>query len=414
MGIISEKRRQEIYGDDARQAEARFQHVAEEYRARFKTEPEHYFTSPGRTEIIGNHTDHNGGRILAASITLDTICAAGKTDDGVITIISEGYRHAITVDLKQLDQAPKGQGSTSLVAGIAKAALSFGFEIGGFRAYVSSRVIPAAGVSSSASFEMLVCAVINRFYNEGRIDYPHYARMGQYAENHYWDKASGLMDQMACAVGGTILLDFSDGVKYEKVDFSFGDLGCDLVIVNTGKGHSDLSEEYSSIPLEMRAVAGALGQQNLCGADEEELLRKLPEVRKEVKNDRALLRALHYYEECGRVDRAVEALKKGEREKMLSYIREGGNSSWKWLQNGYVVADPKEQSIPLILALSEIYLNRSGKGACRIHGGGFAGVIMCVVPKEETAGFVEYLSPYVGEDKIYIMGIRQIGAVCVE
>ena len=261
---------------------------------------------------------------------------------------------------------------------------------------------------------MMVCAVLDDFFNAGKIDYADYARMWQYGENVYWEKASGLMDQMACAVGGTILLDFSEGVKVAKVDFAFDRLGCDLIIVNTGKGHSDLSAEYSSIPGEMRAVAKELGAENLCESTEEALLEKLPEIRKKLGNERALLRALHYYEECRRVDEAVEALRAGETEKMLEYIRESGNSSWKWLQNGYVIADPAEQSIPLTLALSEAWMKKKKRGVCRIHGGGFAGVVMCVVPKEDTEEFTEYLAPYVGRENIYNMGIRQAGAICVE
>ncbi|MCR5370072.1 MAG: galactokinase [Clostridium sp.] len=411
--MLTTERLREIYGNEAEEAGRRFAGLLKNFKEKFGKEPENYFTAPGRTEIIGNHTDHNGGRILAASITLDTICAAGKTDDNCITIISEGYKKPIIIDLARLDEVPTCQGSVSLVAGILAAAKKYGFKTGGFRAYASTKVIRAAGVSSSASFEMMVCAVLNHFYNEGKISYADYARMGQYAENVYWEKASGLMDQMACAVGGTILLDFHDGVSYEKTDFSFDMLGCDLLIVNTGKGHSDLSEEYSSIPGEMRAVARAMGAENLCEVKEEEFLEKLPAVRKKVANDRALMRALHYFEECRRVDAAVSALRDGKPEKMLDYIRDGGNSSWKWLQNGYVISTPEEQSIPLVLALSETFFERKGRGACRIHGGGFAGVVMCVVPKEDTEEFVRYLSPFVGEENIYNMGIRQAGAVCV-
>ena len=412
--MVNTERLQEIYGEEAQEAAERYRNLEEQFAEKFGGAPAHFFSAPGRTEIIGNHTDHNGGRILAASITLDTICAASPTDDGKITIISEGYKRPIVVDTNRLDEVPTCQGSVSLVAGIVKAAQKFGYRTGGFNAYASTKVIRAAGVSSSASFEMMVCAVLDHFFNEGKIDYPDYARMGQFAENVYWEKASGLMDQMACAVGGTILLDFSDGVKYEKMDFSFGQLGCDLLIINTGKGHSDLSEEYSSIPGEMRAVAKALGARNLCETTEEQFLQKLPEIRKQVGNDRAMLRALHYYEECRRVDEAVKALEKGENEKMMDYIREGGNSSWKWLQNGYVISDPKEQSIPLTLALAETYFEKKGRGACRIHGGGFAGVVMCVVPKEDTEDFTRYLAPFVGRENIYNMGIRQAGAICVQ
>ena len=414
MVMVPETRLLEIYGEEyAAEAQERYRHLTESFRRRFQRSPEAFFSSPGRTEIIGNHTDHNGGRILAASISLDTIAAAARTEEPVVSIVSEGYHKPIEIDLTRLGEVPLCQGSLSLTAGILKAALEAGFQIGGFQAYVTSKVIPAAGVSSSASFEMLICSILNQFFNGGKIDCPSYARMGQYAENVYWKKGSGLMDQMACAVGGTILLDFSDGVHCEKMDFSFDRLGCDLLIVNTGKGHSDLSAEYSTIPDEMHAAANALGCRNLCESTEEEFLKRLPEIRKQLKNDRAVLRALHYYEECTRVDNAVAALRRGEDIKMLDYMREGGNSSWKQLQNGYVISDYKEQSIPVVLTLAEIYMNRTGKGTCRIHGGGYAGVVMCVLPKENTEDFINYLAPYVGRNNIYRMGIRQTGAVCV-
>ncbi len=416
MAIPEEKVLRGIYGDAAKEAEARFEKLQGTYEAQFGQEELTCFSAPGRTEIIGNHTDHNGGKILAASITMDTIAVAAKTGDSVVTILSEGYPDPIVVDTDHLEKIPKCQGSLSLVGGMLKAARDeFGYRIGGFNACVSTQVISSAGVSSSASFEMLVCAILNEFFNGGSIDYAHYARIGQYAENRYWDKASGLMDQMACAVGGTIYLDFGGGeVKYEKVDFGFDQLGCDLVIVNTGKGHADLSAEYSSIPEEMRLVAKELGGTNLCDCTEEDLLAKLPEIRSKIGNDRAILRALHYYEECRRVDAAVQALKEGKKEQMLGIIRESGNSSWKWLQNAYVVSDPKEQSIPYALALSELFMKKKGRGVCRLHGGGFAGVIACITAKEDTAEFVEYLSRYLGNENIHVMGIRQKGAITVE
>lgn len=400
----------QIYGERTEEAKKRYVHLREMFREAFGEENPRFFSAPGRTEIIGNHVDHNGGQILAASITLDTICAAKKTEDRTITIVSEGYR-PISIDLEKLSEIPKESGSISLVAGIAEAARKFGYKIGGFSACVTTEVIAAAGVSSSASFEMLLCAVIDHLYNGGNIDYPHYARMGQYAENVWWNKASGLMDQMACAVGGTILLDFSEGVRHEKTDFSFAQLGADLFIINTGKGHADLSAEYSSVPNEMHAVSEALGKKNLCDISEEVFFGEIPSLRKKINNDRAILRAIHYYEECRRVSEAVEALKRGETDEVLSAMNAGGNSSLKQLQNGYCCKSPKEQSVPLMLSLTERFIKKCGRGACRVHGGGFAGVIMAVIPKEEKENFFQYASSYVGEENVYVMGIRSAGAV---
>lgn len=412
MAVPSMEALERVYGEDAPRARERLEALAARYEERFGAGEPEFFSAPGRTEIIGNHTDHNGGKILAASITMDSIGAAAPTDDGIVTIWSEGYPEAIVVDTGAIDKIPHGGGSTTLVAGMLEAAAQRGYRIGGFNAVASSEVIPSAGVSSSASFEMLVCEIVSHLYNDDAIDRADFARIGQYAENVWWDKASGLMDQMACAVGGTILLDFSDGVKYEKVDFGFDELGCELVIVNTGKGHADLSAEYSSVPNEMHAVAAALGATNLCETSEDAVLAHVAELR-ETCGDRAVLRALHYFEECARVEAAEAAIEAGEKDRVLDIITASGRSSWEWLQNAVVPGMPREEPIPLALALTELYLRRIGAGACRLHGGGFAGVIMCVLPKAEAQGYVDYISGYFGRENVYPTNIRQAGAVCL-
>ena len=399
-----------LYGEESESARKRYAHLQEKFTEEFGAAELRYFSAPGRTEIIGNHTDHNGGKILAGSITLDTICAAAPTDDGIITIVSEGYR-PVSVDTKALSETPKEDGSRSLVAGMAEAAENFGYKVGGFRAYVTSEVIASAGVSSSASFEMLVCTVLNAFYNEGKMSIADYARMGQYAENHWWNKSSGLMDQMACAAGGVIFLDFSEGVRYETIDFAFDDYDMDLFILNTGKGHADLTEEYSSIPHEMYAVAEKLGESRLADVSELVLLTTLGGMREKLGNDRALLRALHFFEENKRVNEAREAVAAGNSDKLLQLMGESGKSSYEWLQNAYCIEDPKEQSIPLALCLTELFLKRCERGTCRIHGGGFAGVIMAILPKEEREDYTAFMSQFFGKENIYRMGLRRYGAV---
>ena len=402
---------EKIYGE-SQESMKRYASLAENFKEKFGSEEMEFFTAPGRTEIVGNHTDHNGGKILAGSISMDTIGAAYPNGTDVITIISEGYKKSIVVDLADLDSVPKNMGSVSLVAGMMVAAKKNGFKVGGFNAYVSTQVISAAGVSSSASFEMLVCSITNHFFNEGKMRCIDYARIGQYAENHFWDKASGLMDQMACAVGGAIMLDFSkdDDHICEQVEFSFSQIGYDLVIVNTGKGHADLSEEYSSVPLEMKAAAKACGATLLCETNMETLLANLDKI----DNDRAVLRAMHFFEENARVDKAYEAAKNKDTQALLTAISESGQSSWEWLQNCYTAQTPNEQKITLTLALTKLFLNRLGKGVCRVHGGGFAGVIMCVVPKEETANYVDYIAQYVGKENVYPMNVRTFGAGVVK
>ncbi len=420
----------ELYRGNEQEARERFLTLKERFSEVFGGEREpQFFSAPGRTEIIGNHVDHNGGQILAASITMDTIAAAAPSGDDTVCIISEGYAEPIRFSISGIGSVPKCAGSLSLIAGMTEAAVKAGFAVGGFNACVSTQVIPAAGVSSSASFEMLVAQIMNDLFNDGRMSFADYARIGQYAENRFWDKGSGLMDQMACAVGGTILLDFSNhDVKYEKLDFAYDDLGCDLVIVNTGKGHADLSAVYSSVPDEMHAAAAELGVENLWESDLDTLLAKLPALRAKLGNDRALLRALHFYTECSRVKEAGEALLAGRKARLLELIRESGLSSARWLQNQYY--DTAEQPICLALVLSEIFFERkkaaagsaeadSGNGAapggvCRVHGGGFAGVIMSAVPHVLTEEYIAYMEKYFGAGNVYLTNIRAIGACSVE
>lgn len=400
-----------IYGESC-VSEERFKILAQHFRDCFEREEMEFFSAPGRTEIIGNHTDHNGGKVIAASIDMDTIGAALPNHSQKVRIISEGYEDEIVVDLSRLSETPKEQGTVSLVAGMLQAALELGFQVSGFDAYVSTNVIRAAGVSSSASFEMLLCSMINYFFNDGGMSSTDYARIGQYAENNSWDKASGLMDQMACAVGGTILLDFSDKkkVQYQKLDFSFDQLGYDLIIVNTGKGHADLSHEYSSVPEEMKEAAAVLGVDRLCETDMDALLGCLPKI----KNDRAILRSLHFFEENRRVEAALEAIEKEDAHRLLNLLKESGDSSWEWLQNCYPASQPEEQSVSRILALTRLFLNKIGDGSCRVHGGGFAGVIMSIVPKKESKNYIHYISQYTGADQVYPLNIRAAGAVHLE
>lgn len=399
-----------VYGECERSGE-RFLKLSECFREKFGEREVEFFSAPGRTEIVGNHTDHNGGKILAASIDMDTIGAAAVNGTDRIRIISEGYEGVIAVDISDMSWVKKGTGTVALVAGMVEAVREFGFAVGGFDAYVATEVIGAAGVSSSASFEMLFCAIVNTFFNEGKMEYGDYARIGQYAENHFWLKSSGLMDQMACAVGGAILLDFAEGIGCEKMDFSFEKLGYDMVIVNTGKGHGDLSGEYSAVPAEMKLVAKELGVERLCESTLEELLIRLPKIAEKVDNDRAILRALHYYEENRRVEAAAEAIQNGEGKELLRLIEASGNSSWKWLQNCMSRSNDRDQKVALILALTELFIGEKKDGVCRVHGGGFAGVILAVIPKKYTAEYVDYISGFVGRENVYPMNIRQTGAV---
>ena len=321
MNLPEKENLQKIYGETEKSS-ARFAHLGEKFAEIYKHDHAEYFTSPGRTEIIGNHVDHNGGKVIAGSINLDTVGAAAPNGTDVIRITSEGYRDEIVVDLSKLSKKNYKKGTPALVAGMMEGAQKNGFKAAGFDAYVSTNVIAAAGVSSSASFEMLICTMIDYFFNEGKMTYNDYAKIGQYAENVYWDKASGMMDQMACAVGGPVLFNFADrnNLEYSKLDFSFGKFGHRLVIVNTGKGHADLSQEYSEIPAEMKAAAKALGVELLHESTLEELLAHVNEI----EDDRAVLRAIHFFEETRRVEDASEAIGKEDYEKFMKLMDESG------------------------------------------------------------------------------------------
>lgn len=407
MNLPEKENLQKIYGETEKSS-ARFAHLGEKFAEIYKHDHAEYFTSPGRTEIIGNHVDHNGGKVIAGSINLDTVGAAAPNGTDVIRITSEGYRDEIVVDLSKLSKKNYQKGTSALVAGMIEGAQKNGFKAAGFDAYVSTNVIAAAGVSSSASFEMLICTMIDYFFNEGKMTYNDYAKIGQYAENVYWDKASGMMDQMACAVGGPVLFNFADrnNLEYSKLDFLFGKFGHRLVIVNTGKGHADLSQEYSEIPAEMKAAAKVLGVELLHESTLEELLAHVNEI----EDDRAVLRAIHFFEETRRVEDASEAIGKEDYEKFMKLMDESGNSSWELLQNCYSLQNCHEQKISLMLALTQLFLNKIQGGICRVHGGGFAGVIATILPEAEMDNYVEYISRYVGRDNVYPMDIRAVGA----
>ena len=404
-----------LYGaEGAAENQARYRSLIEKFQKTFGDKDILMFSSPGRTEISGNHTDHNHGKVLAGSINLDCVGIAAKNDSPVVHIISETFHQDITVDLNHLEPSERKAGTEDLIKGLLKGFLESGYEIGGFDALVTSNVISSAGVSSSAAFEMLLCSMINRFFNEGRMDTVAYAHIGKYAENVYWDKASGLLDQMACAVGGLITIDFVEPAvpKVEKIDFDFASQDHSLIIVQTGKGHADLSADYSSVPNEMKKVAEYFGKEVCAEITEEQVIENLQAVRK-FAGDRSVMRALHFFEENRRVDAEVAALKEGRFQDFLENITASGNSSWKWLQNCYTNSNYQEQGISIALALTELFIAGKQKGACRIHGGGFAGVIMAMLPNGIVDEYVAYIEKALGEGSAYRMSIRPYGAICV-
>lgn len=404
----------ELYGKNhVEENISRYQELVKGYENLFGDQDVLLFTSPGRTEISGNHTDHNHGKVLAGSINLDCVGVAAKNDSKKVRIVSETYHQDFTIDLEDLTPSPKKAGTVDLTKGLLKGFLEAGHAIGGFNAYITSNVISAAGVSSSASYEMLLCAMINTFFNEGKLDAVDYAHIGKYSENHYWDKASGLLDQMACAVGGLITIDFKNPAVpvVEKISFDFAGAGHSLIIVQTGKGHADLSADYSSVPNEMKKVAEFFGKEVLADVEEADVIARINEVR-EFAGDRSVMRAFHFFEENKKVEAEVAALKAGDFHAFLENITASGNSSWKWLQNCYTTASVQEQGISIALALTEMFIADKKKGACRIHGGGFAGVIMAMLPNELVDEYISYIEKAMGEGSAYRMSIRPYGAIC--
>lgn len=405
-----------LYGEDAVAGNvARYQELLKGYEKTFGDSGDVLlFSSPGRTEISGNHTDHNHGKVLAGSINLDCVGVAAKNSSSHVHIVSETYNQDFTIDLNHLEPSEKKAGTVDLVKGLLKGFEESGYSVGGFNAYITSNVISAAGVSSSASFEMLLCSMLNTFFNEGRMDTVAYAHIGKYSENNYWDKASGLLDQMACAVGGLITIDFVEpsAPAVEKIDFDFGSQNHSLIIVQTGKGHADLSADYSSVPNEMKKVAQFFGKEVLSQVTEEEVISNLAEVR-QFAGDRSVLRALHFFEENKRVAAEVAALKENRFEDFLANITASGNSSWKWLQNCFTNSNYQEQGITVTLALTELFIAGKQKGACRVHGGGFAGVIMAMLPNELVDEYITYIENCTGKGSAFRMSIRPYGAICV-
>lgn len=366
----------------------------------------------GRSEISGNHTDHNHGRVIAASVNLDILAVAKATDNGVIRIQSEGFPEDV-VEPAAIDAPDTAKFFTSaaIIAGMEKAFLDAGYKVGGFDAYTTSNVLKGSGISSSAAFEVMVGNILNHLYNDGQVSNVEIAKMAQFAENKYFGKPCGLMDQTACAVGGFITIDFADPTApvIEKMDFDLGAAGYALCIVNTGGNHADLNEDYASVPAEMKAVAAVLGVPVLRETDEAALIANIGKVR-ETCGDRALMRAMHFFAENKRVAAQVDALRAGDMEGFKAGVTASGNSSFKFLQNVYTTKNVAEQGLSLALCLTEDYL--AGTGAvCRVHGGGFAGTIQAFVPLCKVADYAAYMDSIFGEHACHVLSVRRDGAM---
>ncbi|THB66458.1 MAG: galactokinase [Desulfovibrio sp.] len=364
-------------------------------------------SSPGRTELGGNHTDHNHGRVLAAAVHLDCMALVSPRDDTLVRIVSEGFEEPIEVDVADLAlREEEKESSHAMVRGVAAGLAEREYALGGFDACVAGSIPMGAGLSSSAAFEVLVGQVFNQLFNQGEIDDLTLALVAKDAENNYFGKPCGFMDQMACAMQGILHIDLlnPDAPQVEQVAARLDGAGYTLAVVNTGGSHEDLTEDYAAIKKEMHEVAELLGQEEARGLARDQLLSELPRLRR-ATSERALLRTLHFIEEDERVPAMARSLAQGDMEAFLALVRASGNSSWLLLQNCVSPSHPTEQPIPLALALTQRLL--SGRGACRVHGGGFAGTIQAYVPEADYPDYARAMEKVFGPGSVMELKVRQ-------
>ena len=383
------------------------------FAAAFGGAPERYFSAPGRTEIGGNHTDHQRGRVLAAAVNLDTVAAVRVNGTDTIRILSQGYP-LCEVDVKELTpRADEINTTPALIRGVAARFAQLGCEVRGFDAYCESTVLPGSGLSSSAAYEVLIGTIVNHLFFEGKVSQAEVAQIGQYAENVFFGKPCGLMDQTASAVGNLVTIDFFDKEHpvIQPVNFDFSACGHALCIIDTRASHADLTDEYAAIPNEIKAVCAHFGKEVLSQIDEAEFYAAIPALRTSC-GDRAVLRAVHFYQDNARVPRQVAALEAGDFAAFLKLVKESGHSSYMYLQNVIPAGYTQHQDVAIALALCEHYLQ--GKGAYRVHGGGFAGTVQAFVPFEILEDFRAGIDSALGEGACHVLSIRPQGGVEME
>ncbi len=397
-----------LYGKEYNEKELdnRFLSLVEKHNKLFGNSTPMLFSASGRTEIAGNHTDHNLGLVIGASINLDTIAAVTKRDDSIVTFISEGFP-LITVDISDTEVKESEKNTTnSLIRGIANGFIKRGVSVGGWNANVSSTVLIGSGLSSSASVEVLIGEIFNSLFNEDKFSPIEIAKIGQYAENIYFGKPSGLLDQVSCANGGAVLIDFKDKeepvIESLKLDLASFDLA--MVITAVGDCHAFLTDEYSAIPNEMKEVAHFFGKESLREVDYNLFLESIKELREKLKNDRAILRAYHYFSENERVTFMKEELENEDIDTFLYNVNESGISSFCFLQNVYPSINTKEQGLSVALFLSQQIL--MGEGASRVHGGGFAGTIQAYVPRRLLERYISKMENVFGKGCSTVISIR--------
>ena len=383
------------------------------FSAAFGGAPERYFSAPGRTEIGGNHTDHQRGRVLAAAVNLDTVAAVRENGTDMIRILSAGYPLCL-VNVKELTpRADEINTTPALIRGVAARFVHLGCQVKGFDAYCESSVLPGSGLSSSAAYEVLIGTIINHLFFGGKVSQAEVAQIGQYAENVFFGKPCGLMDQTASAVGNLVTIDFfdKDHPVIKPVPFDFASCGHALCIIDTRASHADLTDEYAAIPNEIKAVAACFGKEVLTQIDEADFFAHLPHLRQSC-GDRAVMRCIHFYQENARVPKQVAALEQGDFETFLQLIKESGYSSYMYLQNVIPAGYKEHQDVAVALALCVHYLQ--GKGAYRVHGGGFAGTVQAFVPFDILDSFVAGIDGVLGNGACHVLRIRPQGGVEME
>ena len=391
----------------------RYIKAIEKYESLYGEDKVAIYSAPGRSEVGGNHTDHQHGEILAASINLDAIAITKKRDDSLVRVVSDDYDE-IVIDTNDISlKEEEKESTTSLIKGVLAGAVQRGYQIGGFQAYITSDVLIGAGLSSSAAFETIIGTIISYLYNDGKLDAVTNAVIGQYAENVYFGKPCGLMDQMACSVGSLVHVDFANPADpmVEKVEFDMNKCGYSLCITDTKGSHADLTADYAAIPQEMKSVAAYFGKDVLCGISLDQILANVQALRDQC-GDRAVLRAIHFIRENERVQKEVEALKKEEITTFLDTVKASGDSSFKFLQNVYTNNDVHHQNVSLALAVSEAVLE-GGAGVCRVHGGGFAGTIQAFVKNDKVASYLEAMDQLFGKGACHVLKIRKYGGMKV-
>ena len=402
-----------VYGADAPNAARRLRELVLEFQETFPCDDDTetlLFSTPGRTELGGNHTDHQHGHGLAASVDLDTIACVVPNGSRTIQIKSRHHRMA-EVDADALDRRPEETGnSVALVRGVAAGVRRMGYEIGGFDAYTTTRVLRGSGLSSSAAFEVLTAAILDRLFCGGAMTPLQLAQISQYAENVYFGKPCGLLDQLSCATGGVVAIDFKDpdAPALRQVRADLKTMGYALCVVDSRASHADLTADYAAITQEMCQVAARFGRKVLGEVSYDRFRRELPAVRADC-GDRAALRALHFFREDQRVELERQALERGDVETFLHHVRQSGRSSFMYLQNVSNYRDSRDQPIALLLAVAEDLLE--GRGACRVHGGGFAGTIQAFVPTERLADFISGMEAVAGQGACHVLNFRSVGAV---